>query len=50
MLAHGAAPSSAAYALGYESVHQFRREYRRLFGLPRVQETESARKRVQSAA
>jgi AraC-like DNA-binding protein len=35
MLANGAPPSNAAYAVGYESVPQFTREYRRFFGLPR---------------
>ena len=50
MLANGARPSDAAYAVGYESVPQFSREYRRLFGLPPVRETEDARRRTQSAA
>lgn len=50
MIAEGAPPSNAAYAVGYESVQQFTREYRRLFGLPPVQETEAARRRVQIAA
>ncbi len=49
MLAEGAAASNAAYAVGYESVQQFTREYRRLFGLPPVRETEEARRRVQAA-
>jgi AraC-like DNA-binding protein len=44
MLADGARPSDAAYAVGYESVPQFTREYRRLFGLPPVRETEEARR------
>ncbi|KJV35715.1 AraC family transcriptional regulator [Luteibacter yeojuensis] len=34
MTAEGASASSAAFAVGYESVQQFTREYRRLFGLP----------------
>lgn len=46
MLADGTPPSHAAYAVGYESVQQFTREYRRLFGLPPVQETKAARRRV----
>ena len=50
MLAEGVPPSNAAYAVGYESVQQFTREYRRLFGLPPVQETEAARRRVHMAA
>jgi AraC-like DNA-binding protein len=47
MLAEGVSASNAAYAVGYESVPQFTREYRRLFGLPPVRETEEARRRVQ---
>ncbi|AHE56397.1 AraC family transcriptional regulator [Sphingomonas sanxanigenens] len=50
MLAEGATPGNAAYAVGYESVPQFTREYRRLFGLPPVRETEEARRRTQIAA
>jgi AraC-like DNA-binding protein len=50
MLAEGATPSIAAYAVGYESVPQFTREYRRLFGLPPLKETEAARRRAQEAA
>jgi AraC-like DNA-binding protein len=50
MLADGAPPSNAAYAVGYESVPQFTREYRRLFGLPPVRETETARRRAQAVA
>ena len=50
MLAEGAPPSNAAYAVGYESVPQFTREYRRLFGLPPVRETEAARRRARAAA
>lgn len=49
MLADSAAPSHAAYAVGYESVPQFTRGYRRLFGLPPVQETDAARQRTQAA-
>lgn len=43
MLAEQANASSAAYAVGYESVPQFTREYRRMFGLPPVQDTRIAR-------
>ncbi len=50
MLADGAPPSNAAYPVGYESVPQFTREYRRLFGLPPVRETAEARRRTQAAA
>ena len=34
MMAEDAAPAQAAFAVGYESVHQFTREYARLFGAP----------------
>lgn len=34
MTGEGVTASSAAFAVGYESVSQFSREYRRLFGLP----------------
>lgn len=50
MLAEGMPASNAAYAVGYESVTQFTREYRRLFGLPPVRDTEEARRRVTAAA
>jgi AraC-like DNA-binding protein len=48
MLAEGLPASNAAYAVGYESVQQFTREYRRLFGLPPVRDTDEARRRVQA--
>ncbi len=50
MLAESMPASNAAYAVGYESVPQFTREYRRLFGLPPVRDTEEARRRVTAAA
>ena len=34
MLAEGANASNAAFTVGYESVQQFNREYKRLFGEP----------------
>jgi len=34
MLAEGLDASSAAYAVGYQSVSQFSREYKRYFGVP----------------
>lgn len=43
MLAEGASASSAAFAVGYESVPQFTREYGRMFGLPPVRDTAAAR-------
>ena len=49
MLSEGASASSAAFAVGYESVPQFTREYRRLFGQPPVRDTAAARGRAQAA-
>jgi AraC-like DNA-binding protein len=49
MLAEGLSASNAAHAVGYQSVQQFTREYRRLFGLPPVRETEETKRRVQAA-
>jgi len=46
MLSEGASASSAAYAVGYQSVSQFNRDYRRMFGLPPVRETSVARTRA----
>lgn len=43
MLSDGLSASSAAFAVGYESVPQFTREYGRVFGSPPVRETERAR-------
>lgn len=43
MQAQGVSASRAAFAVGYESVPQFTREYRRMFGLPPVRDTEAAR-------
>jgi AraC-like DNA-binding protein len=43
MMAQGASASSAAFAVGYESVSQFTREYGRMFGLPPVKDTEAVR-------
>ncbi len=49
MLADSAPASNAAYAVGYESVPQFTREYRRLFGQPPVRDVEAARRLVTAA-
>jgi AraC-like DNA-binding protein len=46
MLAGGMGASHAAYAVGYESVPQFTREYGRLFGMPPVREIAAARGRA----
>ena len=44
MLSEGRTASSAAFAVGYQSVSQFTRDYRRMFGLPPVRETAQARR------
>lgn len=43
MIADGASASIAAYDVGYESVPQFTREYRRMFGMPPVRDVSAAR-------
>ncbi len=50
LLAEGEAISNAAYAVGYESVPQFTREYGRMFSMPPAQDVRAARTRIQSAA
>ncbi|HYE49607.1 MAG TPA: AraC family transcriptional regulator [Azospirillaceae bacterium] len=50
MLADGAMVSNAAYAVGYESVPQFTREYGRLFGLPPARDMRAVRARPHRAA
>jgi AraC-like DNA-binding protein len=42
MMSEGMSPSTAAFAVGYESVQQFTREYRRTFGLPPGKDVEAA--------
>ncbi|MGK9233650.1 AraC family transcriptional regulator [Inquilinus limosus] len=49
MLSEGATASSAAFAVGYESVSQFTREYGRMFGLPPVRETKAAKDETRAA-
>ncbi|EJL78475.1 DNA-binding domain-containing protein, AraC-type [Polaromonas sp. CF318] len=49
MLSEGLSASSAAFAVGYESVPQFTREYGRMFGLPPVRETGVTRSRTATA-
>ncbi len=44
MLAEGAAISTAAHGVGYESVTQFTREYSRMFGQPPARSIREARK------
>jgi len=43
MTSEGISASSAAFAVGYESVQQFTREYRRMFGLPPGKDSEALR-------
>jgi AraC-like DNA-binding protein len=43
MLVEGASASSAAFDVGYESVPQFTREYRRMFGRPPIQDVRIAK-------
>ncbi|QET06501.1 MULTISPECIES: AraC family transcriptional regulator [Cupriavidus] len=50
MLADGMTASDAAFAVGYESVPQFTREYRRMFGLPPAKDAEALRGAVVAAA
>ena len=50
MLADDTPSSHAAYAVGYESVPQFTREYGRLFGAPPARDIEQARRRANEAA
>ncbi len=48
MLAEGQSVSSAAYAVGYQSVPQFTREYSRLFGQPPARDIGAARDAARS--
>jgi AraC-like DNA-binding protein len=50
MLSRGEPISNAAYAVGYESVPQFTREYGRLFGLPPARDMRAAKTPALSAA
>lgn len=50
MLSDGIAVSSAAFAVGYESVPHFTREYGRTFGLPPVRDMKAVRGRITEAA
>ena len=49
LLSQGINASSAAFAVGYRSVPQFTRDYRRMFGLPPLRETAAARSSSKSA-
>ncbi len=50
MLSDGQPVSNAAYAVGYESVPQFTRDYGRMFGAPPVRDIKQARDRMLQAA
>lgn len=50
MRSEGLPASQAAFAVGYESVPQFTREYGRMFGLPPGRDTEAARALVKAVA
>lgn len=50
LLSDGVTASSAAFAVGYQSVSQFTRDYRRMFGLPPVRETVIARRAKTSSS
>ena len=50
MLAEGMSASQAAFAVGYESVPQFTREYGRTFGAPPMRDIRTARDRMTEAA
>ena len=49
MMSEGSSASRAAVEVGYESVPQFTREYRKMFGLPPVQDAEAARGELRTA-
>ena len=50
LMAEGASAGSAAFAVGYESVPQFTREYGRLFGRPPARDVTEARRAAMAAA
>jgi AraC-like DNA-binding protein len=50
MLSEGASAGNAAFAVGYESVSQFTREYGRMFGLSPVRDVRAARGKAMAAA
>ena len=50
MLSEGKTASTAAFAVGYESVSQFTREYGRMFGVSPVRDAKAARDKVRAAA
>jgi AraC-like DNA-binding protein len=50
MLTDGATISSASYAVGYESVPQFTREYARMFGMPPRRDLKALQDRMRTGA
>lgn len=50
MLSERTSASDAAYAVGYESVPQFTREYGRMFGAPPVRDIKGAKTRLRAVA
>jgi methylphosphotriester-DNA--protein-cysteine methyltransferase len=50
MLAEGQMIANAAYAVGYESIPQFTREYGRMVDLPPARDLRAAKARMRSAA
>ncbi|MFA9441780.1 AraC family transcriptional regulator N-terminal domain-containing protein [Uliginosibacterium sp. sgz301328] len=50
LMSEGVSASTAAYSVGYESVQQFTREYRRMFGLPPGKDTDANRSAVSAGA
>ena len=50
MISEDASASRAAFAVGYESVSQFTREYGRMFGLPPVQDAKAVRDKALAVA
>ena len=50
MLSEGISAGSAAFAVGYASVPQFTRDYRKIFGRPPVRDIKAARSRMPEAA
>lgn len=50
MMSEGATASSAAFAVGYQSVSQFTREYGRMFGIPPARDAGATRSWAESAA
>ena len=49
MMSEGASASNAAFAVGYESVSQFTREYGRMFGVPPVKDAKAAKASTEAA-